>query len=219
MSHNPGAHDPGTVRDRVLAAALEVFTERGIGCGTLGEVARRAGISRATLYRHIPGKDALLTEVVLREARRLFDLLDDELTGVDDPDELLERGLARALEFLRDHTLLRRTLREEPETLLPQLTVRAAPVLEAAVAFVSPYIERAVKAEQIPPMDPRMGAEWAARIVLSLLLTPSVTVDLDDPEQVRTFVAWLRPPASDPARADRSERDPARADRPEGDPR
>jgi hypothetical protein len=82
-------------------------------------------------------------------------------------------------------------LHDEPESILPFLTVRGAPLLEAAVDFATPYIERAVKAERIPPVHPRAAAEWAARILLSLLLTPSVVVDLDDPKQVSAFVGWI----------------------------
>jgi hypothetical protein len=40
-------------------------------------------------------------------------------------------------------------------------------------------------------VDPRLAAEWAARMLLSLLLTPSVTIDLDDPKQLQRFVSWV----------------------------
>lgn len=181
------------VRDRILDAAIRVFERKGLRQGTLGEVARAAGVGRATLYRHFPGREALLSAVVLREARSLFALLDAELAATDDPDVLVGRGLCLALIHLREHPLLQRVLREEPEEILPYLTVRAAPLLDAAVEFAVPYIERAVKAERMAPVEPRIAAEWAARILLSLVLTPSVSVDLDDPEELKTFVAWLTP--------------------------
>lgn len=191
MSHVM-SHDASAVEDAVLDAAHAVFTERGLREGTLGEVARRAGIGRATLYRYFDGKDAVVSALVMREAGRLFSLLDAEIADEDDPWVMLERGLVTALGHLRAHPLLRRVLDEEPESILPLLTVRAAPLLEAAVAFASPYIERAVKDERLPDMQPRVAAEWAARILLSLLLTPSVTTNLEDPDELKAFVAWMR---------------------------
>jgi len=178
-------------RDRLLAAAYDVFACDGVADGTMSKIARRAGVGRATLYRHFPGKDVLLEALVLREARELFAILDTELGADEDSPSFFERGLLASLGHLRTHTLLQRILREEPESVLPFLTVQGAPLLEAAIEFATPYIERAVKAERIEPVDPRAAAEWAARILLSLLLTPSVVVDLDDPEQLKTFVGWL----------------------------
>lgn len=180
--------------DRILEAAFEVFAERGVRSGTLGEVAARAGMGRATLYRYFPGKDVLVQALLLREARRLFELLDEELAGAEEDTELMvERGLLAALDHLRDHAVLQRMLREEPETIVPALTTDAQPLMAAAVEFAAPYIERAVKAERIPRMDPRVAAEWAARVLLSLLLTPPVTIDLSDRDQVRPFVSVVLP--------------------------
>jgi AcrR family transcriptional regulator len=57
-------------RDQLLAAAGETFAEQGTEA-SLREVARRAGVSIATLYRHFPTRDDLL-EALLRQA---FDTL------------------------------------------------------------------------------------------------------------------------------------------------
>ncbi|MFF1682263.1 TetR/AcrR family transcriptional regulator [Streptomyces sp. NPDC058256] len=47
----------------ILSAAQEMFVEQGLAA-PLDEIARRAGVGNATLYRHFPGRDALLAEVV-----------------------------------------------------------------------------------------------------------------------------------------------------------
>lgn len=177
--------------ERILHAADEVFRECGVREGTMRRIAERADVGRATLYRYFPGKEQLLEALVLREARELFALLDAELGGDDEPDALFERGLLAALRHLRAHPLLQRVLRHEPESILPLLTVKGTPLLEAAIDFTTPYIERAVKQKQLVEVDARATAEWGARILLSLLLTPSVVADLDDADEVKVFVSWL----------------------------
>jgi AcrR family transcriptional regulator len=50
-------------RELLMAAALEAFTERGTDDTSLEEIARRAGVGIGTLYRHFPGRTALLEAV------------------------------------------------------------------------------------------------------------------------------------------------------------
>jgi AcrR family transcriptional regulator len=47
-------------RSRLIRAALELFTEQGFRATTTPELARRAGVAEATIYRHFSGKEALL---------------------------------------------------------------------------------------------------------------------------------------------------------------
>ena len=60
-------------RERVLAAAEEVFAERG-PAATLEDVARAAEVGPATLYRRFANKDALVREVLTGFFQRLIDV-------------------------------------------------------------------------------------------------------------------------------------------------
>src|SRR5581483_1244254 len=59
-----GADVPAASSARITAAAAELVAERGLAGLSLDEVAHRAGVSRATVYRLYPGKSALFGEVV-----------------------------------------------------------------------------------------------------------------------------------------------------------
>ena len=60
---------PGA-RDRILAAAYELFSHRGIRDVGVDEVIERAGVAKASLYRHFPSKDDLVVAFLdLRERR------------------------------------------------------------------------------------------------------------------------------------------------------
>jgi AcrR family transcriptional regulator len=64
---------PGA-RDRILTAAYELFASRGIRDVGVDEVIERAGVAKASLYRHFPSKDDLVIAFLeLREERWTLD--------------------------------------------------------------------------------------------------------------------------------------------------
>ncbi|MFJ3878454.1 TetR/AcrR family transcriptional regulator [Streptomyces sp. NPDC090077] len=70
-------------RERILVAAREMFVEHGAEA-PLDEIARRAGIGNATLYRHFPDRAALVHHVVLYVMDRVTALAEDSLA--EEPD-------------------------------------------------------------------------------------------------------------------------------------
>lgn len=58
----PLRRDAQRNRERIVAAARDVFAERGVGA-TLDDVAERAGVGVGTVYRRYPNKDALLDDL------------------------------------------------------------------------------------------------------------------------------------------------------------
>ena len=68
--------EPGA-RDRILDTAYELFSQRGIRGVGVDEVIERAGVAKATLYRHFPSKDRLVLAFLdLREQRWTKDLIE-----------------------------------------------------------------------------------------------------------------------------------------------
>ena len=57
---------PPSARERLLTAAYELFSRRGIRAVGTDEVIERAGVARATLYRHFATKDDLVLAVLQR---------------------------------------------------------------------------------------------------------------------------------------------------------
>jgi AcrR family transcriptional regulator len=81
----------GTLTDRraeIVAAALEVFAERGYRGGSLAAVADRVGLTQQGVLHYFPSKDALLTDVL-----RLRDALDGREAAAGQAD-LVPAGLA-----------------------------------------------------------------------------------------------------------------------------
>lgn len=81
-------------RDRILAAARALFAERGIDVG-MRDIARRAGVGPATLYRRFPTKQAVIDEVFTAQLDACRQIVVD---GCADPDPW--RGFTTALQRL-----------------------------------------------------------------------------------------------------------------------
>ncbi|GGM04065.1 TetR family transcriptional regulator [Streptomyces fumigatiscleroticus] len=77
-------------RERIVAAAREMFVEHGPDV-PLDEVARRAGVGNATVYRNFPDRDALVREVVCSVMDRTARAAERALAETGDAFEALER--------------------------------------------------------------------------------------------------------------------------------
>jgi len=58
-------------RERILSTAYDLFSQRGVQAVGVDEVIQRAGVAKATLYRHFPSKDELVLSF-LEERERLW---------------------------------------------------------------------------------------------------------------------------------------------------
>lgn len=173
---------------RIIAATLRCVARWGMGKTTLDDVAREAGLSRATVYRVVPGgKDNLFALVSAYELNRFFVELDDAVRGLDSLEDTLVAGITTAAEHLEHHGALRFLINHEPEQILPRFAFHNLDrILENVRAFAAPYLA--------PWLGDDAGrtAEWLARIVISYACAPSPEFNLAEAASarrlVRTFV-------------------------------
>ncbi len=192
--------DPGSdeLLDRVAAAALDQFADFGIRRSTIDDVARRAGVSRVTVFRRFENKQRLIEVVVAREIRRGA----AELAKVWQDGESLEQrmlhGLSFTVGYVSGHPLFDRLLRSEPEVLLPLFTVNGGPALELYRSLLAELLRAEIQAGRAATADPDRVAEVIARLAISLVLTRDGTVSLDDPESMAALVKHVLLPILEP---------------------
>ncbi len=181
--------------ERILEAAYEEFLDHGLRRTSMDDIARRAGVGRATLFRRFAGRDALVRALVAREVRGTIAVVDHEIMRVTDPEEQVTAGFLAFLEHLRSHPLLRRLLVTDPADVLPLLTVEADVPLAAVRSYIVSQLERTRADGASIIADPDELAELLARLALSFVLTPRSVLPLDDatrmPETVRTTLVPL----------------------------
>jgi AcrR family transcriptional regulator len=105
--------------DLALDAAREAILAVGWSRTTLTDIARRAGLSRMTLYRRWPEMNALLADLMTREW--------DDLVTLPDAEQgrgALVGGVVATVRALRTNALFTRIIELDPEMLLPYLLER-----------------------------------------------------------------------------------------------
>lgn len=193
MAGNPlfallSAADESGADAHILQAALDQFALTGVRRTSTDDIARRAGVNRATLYRRLGAKDDIVAAAMVYEAGRVLAQigagtgeLGDHATTAD-VDEYIVRFFTITLTAVRDNRLLHQLLEVDRDETLRALTVGAGDVVELASAFLAEPIRRIRERSGGSTDAAEIGALSAvlARLTQSLLLTP------DGPPQVRT---------------------------------
>jgi AcrR family transcriptional regulator len=156
-----------STRERILAAALELFEADGFEATTVGQIADRAGVTQMTFFRYFPSKDSVL---------------------IDDPyDPLMAASVARQPRDLDPLTRVVRGIREAwhsmpfPESEAVRLRLRIAaqsPTLRAGMARNSASSEDAI-VSALADVD-AATARIAAAATLAALTTALLTWGLGD---------------------------------------
>src|SRR5271169_3925594 len=180
-----GADDRSSTRVRIVDGALRCLARQGIAKTTVDDIARSAGLSRATLYRTFPGgKEAAVAAMVETEVARLFSSLAVVMGEATDLEDVLVAGMVETARWLRSHGALGYLLEHEPGAILPFLTFGELDrLLFVAGDLAAPFFARWLEPEQSS-----RAAEWAVRIVLAYCSDPSPHADLTDPADTRALV-------------------------------
>ncbi|MXP64537.1 TetR/AcrR family transcriptional regulator [Roseomonas sp. M0104] len=81
MSHAAEAPEFSPKRRAIVDAAAALFMAEGFGAVSMDAVARAAQVSKATLYAHFPGKEALFLEIIGSNCRKMQAMMDVALSA------------------------------------------------------------------------------------------------------------------------------------------
>ena len=187
--NTPAARAPGRPEDRLLDAARACILATGWKRTTLTDVARRAGVSRMTLYRTWPDMQTLLADLMTREWAGVV----AEVGAADEgaaPLERLSVGVARTATALRGNDLLRKIVEVDPELLLPYLLQRRGRSQDHILGLVEALIEEGQRAGSVRRGDPVLLGR--TMVLTAYGFTLSVHTMADTERAVEDFDAELR---------------------------
>jgi AcrR family transcriptional regulator len=192
-------------RERILAAAVEMVGRTGLEGLSMDDLAAEAGVSRATLYRMVPGKPALFREIVATYSPWEPIAAHIESRWDEPPSEVMPavaRILARTVDERRG--LLLRVLHEVGSG-GPDVADGVSLVLGRGLPEAAAYLAAQMAAGRLRPAHPLLAFQgFAGPILIHALLRPLLEARLVPgpslEESVDTLVeGWLRGMAPDEA--------------------
>jgi AcrR family transcriptional regulator len=182
------------VGDRILTAAASCVRDFGVQRVTLAEIARRAGVSRPTVYRRWPDTATILAA-----------LLTDRITGAwrevpmrgTGRDALVQRITAVAGQLRRDE-LIRTVLRSAPELAMVYISDRLGTSQQILIDVLAEEIRKGQLHNSVRRADPRQLAAMIVLIAQSTIqsgqiVEPILDADALGVELAHTLNGYLCP--------------------------
>lgn len=174
---------------RLLEAAYGCVMDVGLRRTTIADVARRAGVSRMTVYRQHVDLSSLVGALLTRELVAVLDAAADEVAELPTARERLVEASILVVDRISGHPLYRRVLDVDPELLLPLVVDRFGSTQLAAREVVRRQLEEGQQDGSVRAADTSLQATcilitvqsfvFSARIVEPLRLSDELRVLLD----------------------------------------
>lgn len=181
--------------DVILDAATQLMSTIGIRRTTMADVARAAGISRATLYRRFPNVETIAATVTTREFEKVVAAAPIAAGAVDRA--ALVDTVVYVVHAARSHPLLRRIIELDPEFLTPYLLHRTGRTSRGQLAVITGFVVPGQESGEVRAGDPERLATTVLQMAWSFALTGPVFADGDvaalDSELHELLERYLRP--------------------------
>ena len=166
-----------TAQDGYLDAARACILDVGWRRTTLTEVARRAGVSRMTIYRTWSDMPQLLGDLMTREWGDVVAVAVEAGAASDDPLERLVGQITGTVRALRDNELFVRIVELDPELLLPYLLSRRGRSQEAILAMVGEAVRSGQRTGEVRVGNPVAIARAVVLAAHGFVLSAHTMVD------------------------------------------
>ncbi|OBI07574.1 TetR family transcriptional regulator [Mycolicibacter nonchromogenicus] len=168
----------------ILDAARVEFARHAFRRANIDAVAQRAGVSRRTLYRHFPTKEALFEQLVEIDTQALFVELGDAARAQDARGAIVE-CFTLAIRRITESPLATAVIQSEPELLIGVNTPSGEKALIRASHLVAATLR--LCGVTMPDEAVLTTAEILVRLVASLLTNRAGVLDINDPVAVRDY--------------------------------
>jgi AcrR family transcriptional regulator len=176
----------GIPEEQILDAAYDLVLAVGMRRMNMVDLARRADVSRATLYRRWPNVQAVVGALTTREFARLIPRTFGTRDRFDRP--TVVRAVVATVQAIRRHPLTRKIIEVDPEFLLPYLLERRGTSTSAQLELLAGALKRSDTSVRRGNRIAQARAIWLA--AWSFTLTAPVLAD--DTVSLRTLDRELR---------------------------
>ena len=203
VSHLPSRSDGASAAsDPVLRAAYEGVLEIGLGRLTLAEVARRAGVSRMTVYRRYDDLDRLISALLVVEFGAVIAEAAERARREATGRARLVREVLHVTRRTAEHPLMRRILELDPEMLMPLVVDRLGSSHRMALGRLRELLAAGQEDGSIAPGDVEAMALQVMSMAAIHVFSARAYDSVDPrgrrwPELERALDGYLRPGPAD----------------------
>jgi AcrR family transcriptional regulator len=169
ISNGYGEGADGT-KERILAAAASCVRDFGIERVTLAEIARRARVSRPTIYRRWADTQSILAALL---TQRIAGVLQDTPAGGTDRAAIVERVVAVATR-LRDDDLLTAVLHSAPQFAMVYITERLGTSQQLLIDALAADLKTAQAEGSVRAGEPRQLAAMVLLVAQSTIQSAQI---------------------------------------------
>jgi TetR/AcrR family transcriptional regulator, repressor for uid operon len=166
-----GAGMAQATRERILDGAAQAVARHGLSKLEMTDVSAISGVSRGTLYRYFPDRDALLAAVAQREALRFKQRTLAAMAEAPPGPARLGVALEYATRHVREHAALQRLLETDPAFVLRAMREQFEGLKAEFSALLSPLL-REIRLVKRRVVDVELLVDWLMRLMLSAYLLP-----------------------------------------------
>jgi AcrR family transcriptional regulator len=153
---------------QIIEAALDVFAERGLASARLEDIAKRAGVSKGTIYLYFPNKEALFREVVRQTVVATIERAEREIVHGSATEQLRTylRGYWAFVRSPRFEAIYRLVLAELQN--FPDLAqFYSEEVVQRSARLIGRIIQHGIDSGEFRPIDPRVAARMLQALIVS----------------------------------------------------
>ena len=155
---------------QIIDAALAIFGERGLAAARLEDIAKRAGLSKGTIYLYFPNKEELFREVIRTTVIGQIERAEREMAAAtqQSASETLAQFVRGYWGFLRspNFTTLFRLIHAELSNFPDLARFYGKEVIERKLRLVTGIIERGVRTGEFRNVDPAVTARMLGPMLL-----------------------------------------------------
>jgi len=100
-------------REKIIEAAIKMFSQQGSTSTTMQEIAEEAGVGKGTLYRYFENKEDLVSSLISFGFKEITEELESKVVNIEKTETKLRKVIETQLEFYNQHRNFCRFLTRE----------------------------------------------------------------------------------------------------------
>jgi AcrR family transcriptional regulator len=162
----------GVEWEAVLDAAASCYLRFGVAKTTASDIAKGAGVSRATLYRRFGSHEAIFLDLLTRESTAMVADADRHLAGMEDPVERVLEGMLFSIEEIKRRPVHGAVFGGDARAWASTQAIQTEALHRIGQACVRPLLGSSLLDQSVSDTDMADLVDWILRILISYAAVP-----------------------------------------------